>query len=242
MKVEGREFAIYQVGTGGTGSQLLNNLCRFISIMRARGIKISLTLIDGDRFEQKNFANQNISKNDIGKNKAEALATRYSAIYDFTINYVDRYIYSADELIEILMNTLSYSVTPIIIGAVDNNATRKVINEVFEDLHTCIYLDSGNGTDNMEGQCVIGYRCNKKELLAPIAKLYPEVLEDNDLVENVVGCDVISEGESPQHIATNTLAANILFGNLCSILERREIVNYLIKFNALTQQVKAYIA
>jgi hypothetical protein len=239
MKIKLRTFKIYQVGTGGTGSQLLNNMCRFISTMRKRGIKISLTLIDGDRFEEKNLLNQNITRRDIGINKAEVLATRYSAIYGIPIKYVDKYIYAAGELMEVVKHYDQFSSeTPIIIGAVDNNATRQLMNQVFNGLSSCIYLDSGNGTDNMEGQCVIGYRYNKKTILEPIAAIYPEVLEDNDLIENIVGCDRPDEDESPQHITTNVLAANILFCNLCSIIERNEIQNHVIRFNSLTQSVR----
>ena len=41
---------------------------------------------------------------------------------------------------------------PVLIGAVDNNASRQLFHQVFNKLDTIIYIDSGN--DEITGQVV----------------------------------------------------------------------------------------
>lgn len=228
---------IIQIGVGGTGSQLAGNLCRFIKLMRSKGKDISLCFIDGDNYEMKNMANQNISINDIGKNKAEVLSDRYSVIYDFPISYKDSYIYSSEGLEDIIFGDYGYDDKFIIIGTVDNNSTRQVIYDIFNKIPNVIYIDSGNGTDNMKGQIVVGFRQRGELILPSVADVFPSILQDNDKIENIVGCDNYAANEAPQHIATNNMAATFLFSTLCNIIENTEIENHVIYFNANTCEV-----
>lgn len=56
--------------------------------------EINITLVDGDICEHKNLLRQNFIPEDVGKNKAEVLAKRYSDIYPkIKVNYIPHYFY-----------------------------------------------------------------------------------------------------------------------------------------------------
>ena len=61
----------------------------------------------------------------------------------------------------------------ILIGAVDNNKSRKLCHEVFLRARDLVYIDSGNG--EYTGQIVCGIRRAGKTVYKPVGMLYPEV-------------------------------------------------------------------
>lgn len=72
------------VGCGGTGSRLIPPLAQ---LMKSSTMLIDpeLVLVDFDEVEPKNLSRQNFVSRDVGKNKAVALAERYSKAYDLKI-------------------------------------------------------------------------------------------------------------------------------------------------------------
>lgn len=60
----------YIIGAGGVGSWLAPSLCMLIG-------RENVVLIDGDTLEKKNLNRQLFTEQDIGRNKAEALAEKY---------------------------------------------------------------------------------------------------------------------------------------------------------------------
>lgn len=71
-------------GCGGTGSRLIPPVAQLMSTLQTL-INPELILVDFDEVEEKNLSRQNFAKADVGKNKAEALATRYSKAYNLKI-------------------------------------------------------------------------------------------------------------------------------------------------------------
>jgi hypothetical protein len=138
-------------GTGGTGSNLIQQLAQMFQAYRNDGF---LLLADPDGIEEKNMANQLFTPGTIGKKKAEVLAKRYSAAYNLNIHsYTEGYIESVELLKSLYsteyINVPNYSsydmmVLPILIGCVDNNWTRRIFHEFFEKVPTLLYLDAGN--------------------------------------------------------------------------------------------------
>lgn len=120
------------VGAGGTGGHLVPNLARLISIKNNESKQHTLTIIDNDIVEEKNLIRQNFTNNDINKNKAEVLATRYSRAYGLPINYVPSYLESPYDLFKILQNTIDGYVLHLSSSLNDNgyDAKTKKENEI----------------------------------------------------------------------------------------------------------------
>ena len=71
-------------GCGGTGSRIIPALAQLMSTTQTL-INPELVLVDFDEVEEKNLSRQNFAKTDVGKNKAEALAARYSKAFNLKI-------------------------------------------------------------------------------------------------------------------------------------------------------------
>lgn len=227
-------YNIVVCGVGGTGSNLIPFLTQVVASSKDKNITI--TLADGDIVEEKNLKNQKFTQKDIGKPKAEVLAERYKRIYpDLDIYHYDRYITDVDTLVKLLLtNKRTYTrYFPILIGCVDNNATRQLFHKIFynETLPDLIYIDSGNGTIEMTGQVVIGLKKGGKVILLPVGDIYPQIFEDNDNIESEVGCS-INNFEHPQNICTNVFAAVTIFSVLNNLLFFNKLYKHIYFFNA----------
>ena len=132
---------IVMIGCGGTGGHIAPHLYRLLySVFRPS----TVILCDGDIVEKKNLVRQNFVACDLGRNKAEVIAERYSAAFGLECNYVPGYIESAEELQKLLRSSHQDALI-ILIGAVDNNRSRRMCNDVFCKAKNLVYIDSGNG-------------------------------------------------------------------------------------------------
>ena len=97
---------------------------------------------------------------DIGKNKAQVLAERYAGAFGIKANYIPDFIESKFMLEELEQAVAAITILKdlklILIGAVDNNRSRQMCHEVFQESRNIIYIDSGNG--EYTGQMVCGIR------------------------------------------------------------------------------------
>lgn len=229
------KFKIFVVGTGGTGSQLIPFLMQLLNNHIEDEHKI--TLIDGDIIESKNLKNQKFSYFDVSQPKSKVLCERYQTIYkDINISYIDNYILNKETLIN-LINGMPYKYTPILISCVDNNASRRLFNEVFYDksIKNIIYVDSGNGTKNRNGQVVVGYKATinniQYEILKPVCKIFKNILKDNDSLKSLTSCVQLVD-KYPQNIATNVMAATTIFTIMNEIISFNEINTHIAYFDA----------
>lgn len=132
-------YSFLVIGAGGTGGHLVPNLARMISLKNEEGYHHTLTLVDSDEVEHKNLARQQFTLRDIGKNKAEVLATRYGKAFNVNIGYYEEYVESPLGLLMIL-DTLSQKdtrnnlITKDLIESVDSldsNEMAKLIKKEF---------------------------------------------------------------------------------------------------------------
>lgn len=223
-------------GVGGTGSNLVPSLMQLLNSLQAN---ITVTLIDGDLFEEKNMANQKLLPRDIGRAKSEVLCSRYKRVYpNLKLNFLDQYITDIEQLKPYVVNRgYRYGIRdyfPVLVSCVDNNATRQLFHRLFydENVKNLMYLDSGNGTDDMQGQIVTGLKQDGRVILKPVADMFPGILEDNDDIQSEVGCAAINN-EKPQNIATNILAATCLFSILNNLIAFRKIATRAVFFDAM---------
>jgi len=167
------DINVFVVGCGGNGGYVIPQVARYIRSFidkqdippragqRARKkFGIELTLIDGDDVEQKNLIRQNFISPDIGKNKARTMGERYGRAFGLEVGIVDRYLNA--EIAEKLIAQKKGSV--VILGCVDNNATRKLIHEsIIEPTEdgdmkatALFWIDVAN--EMFDGQVVTGFR------------------------------------------------------------------------------------
>lgn len=235
-------FNIVQVGAGGNGGYLVQRLSKLLYALseKDKNLEFSYKIIDGDIVESKNLQRQPFISQDLDQPKAKVLAERYSNAYQIPIFYKDEYINSPDNLHELFNIEYSFgSPIQILIGCVDNNASRQIMHKYFESSNTIIYLDSGIDSVDPEaskesgysGQVVCGYRRSSKTILAPVGGVYENILTDKDsrLPMEACGQQVVNY---PQRMQTNEMAALIMNGYLNTILADHEIVSHYTNFNA----------
>lgn len=217
---------VHLIGAGGTGGYALEYLSRLFA-----GSQHSIRVYDGDVVEPKNLKRQNFTLSELDQNKAKAITERLSqnVMQAPAMTYHDSYITDKDEfLADILMDLDEDSESLVIIMAVDNVATRRLINQVvMEDLLEIgiptIVLDSGN--DDQGGQVVLYTNADvdyTKPFEKPISGSLPTMLQiypEIDKIEDVnpgLEMDCAENAESqPQAMMANVrngeLLANILY-------------------------------
>lgn len=144
---------IAQIGTGGTGTLLVQMIANILSALH--GVTLGRYLIaDSDIVEKKNLRNQLFIEKDIGKKKADVLATRYRNAFQidlqsYSLDYIEdiqtlHSLYNSDYMgHNRYPNTVYF---PILIGSVDNTFTRRLMHEYFEQQDNLLYIDVGNSS------------------------------------------------------------------------------------------------
>ena len=183
--------------------------------------------------EKKNLIRQNFSEIDIGVNKAEAMAERYSDVFGIETEYVPEYIEDEDMLCELLMQRSQderyTNPAYIIIGAVDKNRSWVMCHNVFNKLNDVIYIDSGNG--EYTGQVVCGIKEGGKVISPPAADVYPDILTDTEKFPSELSCAERSIS-APQSIAANLFASTAVSTMLFYLLTEGEIEKTRIAFSS----------
>ena len=226
-----RPVRIVILGAGGTGGYVIPHLYR---IAYASGRKCRIVIVDGDVVEKKNLIRQNFSMQDIGENKAAVMAERYSSVFGIETEYIPQYIEDMSDLYELLefdRNRYSKEKMPvsILIGAVDNNRSRAMCNDLFRLLDDIIYIDAGNG--EFSGQVVCGVKSNGKVIRKPVASIYPDILEETDKFPSELSCAERSIS-APQSVAANIFASTAIVAMLYYLLIKGNLETERITFSA----------
>lgn len=200
------------VGVGGTGSLLARDLPKLLI-----DTQHSMMIIDGDHVEEKNMKRQSYQKHDIGENKAIALAAKINSFYETKCQAFDRYI-TKDELKSWIFENGNYSNkwrVPVIIGCVDNDKTRMLLEDTFRDIDSVIYLDSANS--EYEGNVYITVKSNNVQK----GKLRSQVYDlANDAHPLDKSCQELA-GRNTQFLITNVKMAAVLLEHINSLLQKQ---------------------
>ena len=156
--VERDALNLILAGCGGTGSWLAPTVVRAARLLSEKFNKsVRVVFIDPDSVEAKNCYRQNFAENEIGRNKAEALASRYGLSWGVDVLALPA-PFSAD--LERLLETdrQTHYELSVVIGCVDNAPARSAI-------HACVTEQSGYGAarwwldcgnDRHSGQVLLG--------------------------------------------------------------------------------------
>lgn len=222
------------VGCGGTGAYVVSHLARLIQVMNSkdRWHRVELILADGDIVEEKNLLRQHFIRPDLGKNKAEALADRYAAAFGLEIATIPRDLESPDDF-SVLKN---HNHSAAVIGCVDNNASRRVINEWFlKDVpgsytNSKFWIDSGN--EETAGQVICGHQPSKQRpwrgnifSLPSVVEHYPDVLDGDLKFNSELSCAERADS-APQNMMTNVTAATLVMNLLQKLLLQTPLTSH----------------
>jgi len=249
FKIKEKDFyKITLIGCGGTGGYLAQSLSRIAFDSQK---EISLTFIDGDQVEEKNVGRQNFYPADIGFNKAQVLAERYSFATGLEIRYVPEFVSSGS-----ISNNLGSAIyqSDIIISAVDSAGARKNLHEILlrisqrygfigsgEEKGLLVWIDSGNG--HSTGQILVGNSFEKEMVLLQkgeeISLLpYPSVIEPdliNEKKEKNSQPTALSCAERTllreQSLTINQLMASVVSSITNNLLSQKGVKSYKVVIN-----------
>lgn len=218
------------IGAGGTGSYFIPNILRELS---PKFLNNKVIVLDGDFLETRNLLRQGFYKQVINNSKSEAMFKMYGSKYKGLFECNTRFLNYADEILNIVSNQIIDYEEIVLVSCVDNNMARlrlllaqNMIKQAYPD-KSVLFLDSGN--EEWFGQTIISYMGKDDSPILTFTKNNFIVHEENIHAENQdylfthmsewqtkltkgdheVSCDVVAE-ISPQNIATNMMAGNIL--------------------------------
>ena len=142
---------LWIVGCGGTGSFLVQLVCRIARELIRSGRSVELTLVDPDLVEARNITRQCFCEAEIGLNKAQVLAARYSLACGLPIQAVPEPFKGR----WVARNALT-----VLLGCVDNGAARRELAcaldlaNHYPDTPNAWWIDGGN--HHHSGQVLVG--------------------------------------------------------------------------------------
>lgn len=167
------------IGAGGIGGYLLDPLARYLSYT---GDSCEITVIDGDRFEDRNRERQRYACN--YHNKAEMAVTNLRSEFP-KVHLRAKAEYLTDDNV-----VSSIREGDVVFMCVDNHATRKLVSDRCCELDNVILISGGNSYT--DGDVLIHWRKNGKNITPPITETAPEIKTPQDKIpgtsENREGC------------------------------------------------------
>ena len=218
-----KTFIFYIIGVGGTGSLLARDLPQLLI-----GTKHRMMLIDGDVVERKNVVRQSFQTQDIGWNKAIALARKINTFYDIKCLAYDRYI-DADSLVK-LIDEKPVGMTPIIIGCVDNDATREQLEKATERLIEAVYIDSANSA--YSGNVYVTAISNERHYGSFRSEVYP-LARDKSPLE--MSCEDQAAAGNLQYMVTNARMAVCLLEHCFNLISDEPVMVGVTKIDRFTE-------
>ncbi|HAH93317.1 MAG TPA: hypothetical protein DCM01_05505 [Dielma fastidiosa] len=210
MKIENIKYKklFVIIGTGGTGSLLARDLPKLLLNTSSK-----MVIVDGDQVEQKNMKRQAFQPQDIGENKAIALAKKINTFHGELCEAIDKYV-TRNELIEFIDQRKEYY--PILIGCVDNDATRILLEQTFRHLKNAVYIDSANS--EYDGNVYAALNVNQVIYGALRSETYTLEYKDHPTEKS---CQELA-ASNVQYLITNLKMATALLEH-CSCIMANEL-------------------
>lgn len=266
------------VGVGGTGGFVAANAARLLWGLKQQRLAAhaepgfaaalphdfgefppegvpDVLLVDGDLVERKNVVRQEFRPADVRRPKALVLAERMSP-YALTVSAYPRYLNAATPFRELVPEGA------IVVGCVDNAATRRILHERLSGYRDVVYLDAGNGAvrplgedatgsdrraqreSGWSGQIVCGVRRRGETVVPFPGEVMPDLLIGDgpeDMVPDEVPCHAVVEGQ-PQRFLTNLRAATVITEYLGPLLTDGHLLHARTFFDARRLYAKSYPA
>jgi len=188
------------IGVGGIGCALAPFLARYLQAERlATGEEGRITLVDGDDFETRNAARQSFEA--LG-NKAKVKATELDRSFpDLSFRAIPEYVTPAN---------LSRVIRPgdLVLLAVDNHATRRMVSRRCEELSDVILISGGN--DFTDGNVQVYVRQGGRDVTLPLTRFHPEIADPKDRSPAEMSCEELAVEAAPQLLFMNLSVASAM--------------------------------
>jgi ThiF family len=177
---------IYIIGAGGVGSWLAPAICKLVD-------PESITIVDGDKLEEKNLDRQLFDDDHIGESKADALGLKYKCGSDS--KYFAHGSFAAEK-------------EDWFMGCVDNNAARMAILESCD----CYGAKAIFGSNEVTSAEAFYYQREWKGTPHDPRVYYPEMVDDhrNDPRSAAIGCTGIAQEKNRQLVSANISAMSLM--------------------------------
>ena len=271
--VDPTDTRVVLFGVGGTGGYCLQQLARLLYGLKAERAEAwaaptlnarapekpdaipDVLLCDGDGVSEGNLKRQYFLARDVRKNKALVLAERYGAAYGLRISAYPHYLAPSTDFASLVPEG------SIVVGCVDNAATRRLLHERLSSYTDVVYLDAGNAAVELpvdgpldrkernrlrdsgwQGQVLCGVRRRGETAVPFPAEQIPDLIEDDgELLPSEVPCGQVVVS-NPQRALTNTWAAITLYSYLTDLLTDGTMLHRMSLFCARRGYVKSYPA
>jgi len=219
--------AVKLVGLGGVGSIVARHLATYLASLDTES---RLVLIDGDAFEPSNATRMLFSS---PGNKAQVLHAELAPRFAdsrLTLAAIPSYV-TPDNLEKLLHNS------DIVILAVDNHATRKLVNDYCASRLSDVCLISG-GNDGVGrdasgrelrgtyGNCQVYLRRGGEDISPPLVRHHPEIQDPADHAPDEKSCTELV-ASVPQLLFANLMTAaallNAFWLHACGALHYCEV-------------------
>ncbi|KYK23613.1 hypothetical protein AYK24_07320 [Thermoplasmatales archaeon SG8-52-4] len=214
------------IGLGGVGSVVARYLTIFLASLNQ---SFRLVFIDGDTFESDNATRMMFSC--FGNKAAVIINELRDHFAETALSFIAVSEYLTKENIGNLIQD-----GDIVLLAVDNHATRKIVSNYCANLRDITLISGGN--DGIEksptgkqlqgtyGTCSIFKRSNSKDLSPSLTRYHNEIAEPKDVLPTEEGCTEMLNS-APQILFTNVMTAatilNTFWLDTCSELPYSEL-------------------
>ncbi len=219
------------VGCGGTGSHIAQSLARIAAHVQQAGLpSLQLVFVDGDTIEAKNVGRQLFSPAEVGRNKAQSLAQRFSVALGQRISAIPEMLSHT-----ILGDLRRRDAITILIGAVDTAEARQLLHDGLEYGAAQLWLDCGN--EESAGQVCVGSSVDStairqaftiaglcSALPAPSLQ-YPDLLKAVPKKVEREDCAARQE-DNIQSLMVNQMMAAIAAEYLYNLIVRRRLATF----------------
>lgn len=192
------------IGCGGIGGQLAPNLCRLLHGTRQPA---HIVVVDGDEYELRNKGRMRFREL---QNKAAEMARDLADEFGdlLTIEPVSEFVAQAN-IATILQEN------DVVFVAVDNHATRKLVDDHCDRLADIAVISGGN--DGVEGDqqgtygnVQISHRKEGIALTGSLQRFHPEIREPGDRSPDAMSCEELAQSGAPQLLVTNVAVASAM--------------------------------
>ena len=188
------------IGVGGIGCCLLPCLARFLQYQL--DVEASVTLIDGDAFENRNRERQTFSA--LGNKASVKVAELQREFPRMYFEAVEEFI-TEDNVMIYIQNS------DVVFVGVDNFFSRKVISDRAIRLKDVLVISGGN--ELTDGNVRFHLRQNNEDITLPLAnKYHPEVMNPRDTGPTIAGCGARQAADPQIVLMNNLVAAHMLAG------------------------------
>ena len=226
-----KQSKIFIFGAGGTTSWFLPKLLKIYNDafhkVPSLAYNLEIVLIDADLLESKNILRQNFISEDVGFNKAQVLADRYSELYDkIKVTFVDKYAtygkfdqrylpdnkYNPNFFVDIA--DLNIRRKDILINLVDNEGFKKKL-DFYLASRRCLFFSAGVNLFNGQSYFTNNVKTNSYVWdHADLLNIFDEVS-----VHACADADANGTDDNPEQLFNgNDIAASLLANTFQTVL------------------------